>query len=137
MLVVYVHGNFLNSYSSKKHIHSHTREKPFQCVRCSTLFSQNDSLQRHIISSHGTNRSFYCRLCEKRFSWQNKLDIHQHVHLSSSSNNCCICLKPLTTPSILRHHLNIHTGGHLDVKYVTRPLSTNSITNAIRIHKRK
>ncbi|EGP85717.1 uncharacterized protein MYCGRDRAFT_29733, partial [Zymoseptoria tritici IPO323] len=36
----------------ERHVRTHTREKPFDCARCSSKFSRNDTLQRHIRKCH-------------------------------------------------------------------------------------
>ncbi|KAE8556039.1 hypothetical protein EYB25_000738 [Talaromyces marneffei] len=36
----------------RRHLRSHTKEKPFRCVRCSRCFSRSDTLYRHDQSHH-------------------------------------------------------------------------------------
>ncbi|KAJ5177863.1 uncharacterized protein N7500_000562 [Penicillium coprophilum] len=36
----------------KRHLRSHTKEKPFECVQCGRYFSRTDTLHRHELSHH-------------------------------------------------------------------------------------
>ncbi|KAL1967885.1 hypothetical protein VTN77DRAFT_2302 [Rasamsonia byssochlamydoides] len=38
----------------KRHLRSHTKEKPFECARCSRRFSRSDTLHRHDQSHHAS-----------------------------------------------------------------------------------
>lgn len=47
---------FKKSCNLRDHFRKHTREKPFQCARCSRTFSQSGNLGRHLRNVHKVTR---------------------------------------------------------------------------------
>lgn len=60
----------------KKHIRSHTDEKPYSCSVCYEKFKHSSNLQRHM-KNHTGDRPFRCDSCGKTFNRKDKLDDHK------------------------------------------------------------
>ncbi|GBM22839.1 B lymphocyte-induced maturation protein 1 [Araneus ventricosus] len=64
----------------KRHIMSHTGERPFCCSICGQNFVRRDSLVAHM-RVHSDERPHKCQICEKLFKTKGTLKSHMIVHL--------------------------------------------------------
>ena len=50
----------------------------FNCEKCNEFFSDDESLQKHVLTIHKVHRRYRCRLCNKIFTEKHFLRKHMH-----------------------------------------------------------
>ena len=64
----------------EKHMLSHTKAKPFQCLVCNKGFVSKSNLSAHQRLHEGTALRYKCTLCDKKFSHRSEVKQHMVVH---------------------------------------------------------
>ncbi|XP_057658446.1 gastrula zinc finger protein XlCGF57.1-like isoform X1 [Diorhabda carinulata] len=101
--------SFLRKFHLIQHLCVHTGEKKFECDICLKKFSQINGLKTHL-RSHTGEKPFKCDMCAKTFSLKSSLNLHLRNHTGEKPFKCDICLKTFLQKSRLKEHLYSHAG---------------------------
>ncbi|KAJ8978778.1 hypothetical protein NQ317_015502 [Molorchus minor] len=102
--------HFPNPKNFKRHVMSHSDERPFQCTLCDSSFKGKYHLTIHV-KAHTGERNIQCPYCEKSFIVQSALRAHMRTHSQEKPYVCHICGKGFSHQANLKPHVATHIDG--------------------------
>ncbi|GFT27003.1 zinc finger protein 99 [Trichonephila clavipes] len=99
--------HFNQSSSLKRHMVSHSGERPFDCEQCDKSFKTKAALKRHSII-HTGECPFECSTCKRKFNQISNLRKHLVIHNNNCPFYCVVCGKGFNQLSNLKKHMVVH-----------------------------
>jgi len=108
-----------------------TEKTLYSCNECDKRFHSKWSLKRHMMS-HSGEKPHTCDICAKSFASKWQLDLHYRTHTGEKPYSCDICSKRFTTKSHMSRHRRTHVNSKAVVKNSAQCADTVQCTEAAK-----
>lgn len=88
-------------------VHNNKNSNLHVCETCGKPFKYQCELRKHM-ATHTGDKPFTCEVCEKSFRSRGHLNDHMRTHSTDRQFQCVICAKTFTSPRYLRRHMKVH-----------------------------
>ncbi|XP_026461259.1 zinc finger protein 233-like [Ctenocephalides felis] len=101
--------SFPKACDLKKHMVSHSNDRPYTCITCNNTFKRSKALSAHLKIHSGT-KPYVCDICNQAFPHTTALRHQKVFHKGARKYKCEICNKAFIRVGHLQQHLATHTG---------------------------
>jgi len=92
----------------KRHMSSHSEERPYTCQDCGGSYRDLEYLKKHM-AIHTKEKNHACVVCGKKFLHSGAMNIHMRTHTGEKPYRCETCGKTFRTSALISTHRKMHT----------------------------